>query len=698
LSKLRGLFLLSLLALSSFALGQEADLGVSKTGPEQSAADTDVMYTVTVFNGGPDDAAGITLNDPIPAGMTFVSADTAGAPGFVCSDPGVGSGGLVSCTGATLASGSSAVFVFVFHIGAGTPPGTFFTNIATVVSGADPNSENDSGVATTVTPFPPQTDVFAQKQGPSFAGPDTDVVYTLTVGNNGPDPATLSFEDTLPGTMTFVSLVQNSGPVLNCDTPAIGAGGTILCDALNYPAGSSSTFTLTGHIPAGTSSGTTYTNTVTVSAEEDDPTPANDSASTLTTVSATDVSVVKTGPANVNAGDITYTITVANAGPDSATSTQLFDPLPVDTTFVSLAQDNGPAALCSTPAVGDNGDVVCSWPALASGASAQFTLVIHSGSNSTVINTASVSSQTFDSDSSNDEDSVTTTVTPVADLSVLKDGPLTIPAGSNITYTVSVTNNGPSHASTVSVEDILAAGLTFVSADAPAGWSCVTPAVGANGTITCSAASLLEGETADFTFVVHLTSSATVGGTVSNTATVSTATSDSNSGNDSSTTQGTVTPALPTDVSISKTADSDNYVVGSTVTYTIVVTNTGTSDALDTVVTDTIPAGTTFESATSTQGSCSGTTTVTCTIGTLVPDASAMITLQVVLPNTPGTFVNTASVAISNGDSNPANDASTATILSSAQIAAIPTLSPFALALLGLAFSVAGFLALRGRL
>jgi uncharacterized repeat protein (TIGR01451 family) len=686
--------LISLLAVSSASLAQESDLAVTKTGPAQSAADTDVAYTVTVFNGGPDPAITVTLTDPIPPGMTFVSKDVTGAPGFGCTDPGVGSGGQVVCTGGTIASGGSAVFVFVFHIPAGTADGTFFTNIATSTSPTDPFDENDSGTATTNTPFPPQSDLFVLKSGPSSAGPDADVVYTITVGNNGPDaPATLHFSDTLPGAMTFMSLVQNSGPALNCTPVPVGSGGTITCGAASYPAGASSILTLTGHIPAGTPSGTTFTNTGTVSTKEDDPNPDNNSSETTLTVSATDVFVVKTGPTTAQAGNITYSITVTNGGPDVANTVQFYDPLPGGTTFVSFAQDGGATASCTQPEVGNNGTVVCNWLSLANGAVGQFTLVIFSGANTSITNTAFVTTQSFDTDPGNDQDSVTTSVTQVADLSIVKNGPATASAGSNISYDVTVTNAGPSNATTVSVTDTLEPGLTFVSASGPAGWSC-TPA---SGTITCNTATLLAGTTAPLTFVVHLTSSAAAGSMISNTAEVSAATSDPDSGDLSSTTTATVTPALPTDVSITKTTEDEDFVAGGTVPYTIVVRNNGTSDALGTEVTDTIPAGTTLQSATSTQGTCSGTPTVTCTIGTLAPGASATITLVVALPSTPGTFTNTANVTISNGDPNPLNNASTAAITSSA-IAAIPTLSPLALALLGAAFALTGLIALRGRL
>ena len=67
----------------------------------------------------------------------------------------------------------------------------------------------------------PQADIGVQKVGPDSAAPDTDVAYTITVNNSGPDAAdSVSLTDTLPGTMTFVSIMQNSGPAFTCSGAA----------------------------------------------------------------------------------------------------------------------------------------------------------------------------------------------------------------------------------------------------------------------------------------------------------------------------------------------------------------------------------------------------------------------------------------------------------------------------------------------
>src|SRR6185436_9143438 len=478
--KLRFLFfsLLFCLFATSVAFAQEADLVVVKTGPDTSAADTDVTYNVDVTNIGPDDSAPITLNDPIPAGMTFVSAAPPG-----CTTPSVGSGGTVTCAIATLTAGSTASFTFVFHIPPATPPGTTFTNIATASSVTDPTDENNSGVAVTSTPPPATGDMSILKNGPSTSGPDTDVVFTIDVSNLGPDAATtVNVSDTLPGNLTFVSLVNTGFAMDSCTPPGAGSGGTITCLSASFPFGPTATLTLTAHIPAGTPSGTTYNNQATVTADND-PEPANNTASAVVTVSSADVSVTKTGDATVTAGnDATYTIIVANGqGSDTATVT-LDDDLPPGTSFVSFTQDNGPPASCSTPLPGSTVGTISCGIVLPAATSAQFTLVLEAGNTTSITNTAEVSSNVFDTNPSNNSDSATTTVTPSADLGVSKSGPGTATAGANVSYTITVTNSGPSDATSVSLTDTLPPDLTLVSMTQNSG-----PAFSCAGT-TCTIA------------------------------------------------------------------------------------------------------------------------------------------------------------------------------------------------------------------
>jgi uncharacterized repeat protein (TIGR01451 family) len=109
------------------------------------------------------------------------------------------------------------------------------------------------------------------------------------------------------------------------------------------------------------------------------------------------------------------------------------------------------------------------------------------------------------------------------------------------------------------------------------------------------------------------------------------------------------------DLSVTKTASASSVDVGGQITYTIKVSNAGPSPATATTLTDALPSQVSFVSATGTAGSCSGSSTVTCNIGTLAAGASATVTI-VVNATTAGTATNTAKVSSALPDSNTANN------------------------------------------
>ncbi len=659
---------------------QSADLLVSKSGPASANAGTNVPYSVSVMNLGPDNATSITLTDPIPAGMTFVSVTQNGGPAFSCTFPAVGAGGTVSCTAGTLTSGSTATFTFVFQISLMTPPGTIFTNTATVMTATlDPNSENNSSIASTQTPPPPQSDLYVSKSGPASAGPNTNVTYLITAGNAGPDTAmSVSLQDTLPGNMTFVSLTQTSGPAFICSKPAVNSGGTVTCTIASLNAGVSASFSLVTQVPTGTPSGTSYANNASISSATADPNAENQVSGSITVVVVADVSATKTAsPTATAGGTVTYVVTATNGGPDQANNVALQDPLPGGVTFVSATQNSGPAGGCSTNTTGGTTTVFCSISALASGASAQFTIVgtIPSTATGTLNNTVTVSTDSYDSNLANNSATASTAVTTSADLAVTKSAPATAVTGANVTYTISLTNNGPSSASTVSLSDVLPAATTFVSSTQNSGpaFTCSTPSPGASGSITCTAATLVSGTTATFSFVVQIAASTPAGSVISNTASVSSSTSDPNAGNNSAT--ASTTTSVSSDVSVNKTSPATSA-AGSNITYTITVTNGGPSTATTLSLSDPLPANVTFVSESQTSGPAfvcatpgiGATGTITCTAATLAPGASSVFSLVVKLDPAVAsgtTTSNTAAISSGSADSNPANNSSTTTVTAS---------------------------------
>jgi uncharacterized repeat protein (TIGR01451 family) len=130
----------------------------------------------------------------------------------------------------------------------------------------------------------------------------------------------------------------------------------------------------------------------------------------------------------------------------------------------------------------------------------------------------------------------------VADLSVTNvDAPDPVGAGNNLTYTITVSNAGPDPAAATSLSDTLPAGTTFISLAPAGGWSCTTPTVGGVGTVSCSLASMNVGS-AVFTLTVSVGFSTS--GTVSNTAVITSSTSDPAPANNSATANTTVNPPM----------------------------------------------------------------------------------------------------------------------------------------------------------
>jgi uncharacterized repeat protein (TIGR01451 family) len=115
-----------------------------------------------------------------------------------------------------------------------------------------------------------------------------------------------------------------------------------------------------------------------------------------------------------------------------------------------------------------------------------------------------------------------------------------------------------------------------------------------------------------------------------------------------------------TDITITNNDSPDPVVVNNNLTYTITATNTGPDVATGVAINDPLPAGVSFVSATPSQGTCSGTSTVNCGLGSLASGASATVQI-VVTANTVTTLSNTATVSGIQPDPNGANNSATAT-------------------------------------
>jgi uncharacterized repeat protein (TIGR01451 family) len=640
-----------------------SDLSVTKTDfPDPVTAGNTLTYTITVTNNGAVPVGDVVLTDEVPDNTSFSSL--AGGP-RPCSTPDPGSGGTIECTIPSLGAGNHVTYTLKVAVLANVENGTTITNTASVGSSTntDPDSSNDSATATTTVQA--SADLSATNSDspdPVLAG--NDITYTIPFINNGPNSAhNVSFADTIPSGTEFVSIDAPSG--FDCSTSSVNAGGTVSCSGGTVDPAEGGQFVLTLRVLPSDAAGSMISDTATLGSSTPEANPGDESASASTTVNTqADVAVAKSGSPDAvpPTGEITYTIDVTNNGPSDASNVSMSDTLPPDTSFKSLDQDSGPVFSCTT-----GGVVTCTAATLAAGAKATFTLVVTVGANAngTITNAANVSTTTAESTGANNGDSASTQVQPQADLAVTKsDSPDPVTAGTDLTYTLGVKNNGPQDASNVTLSDALPAGTTFQSISAPAGFTCTTPAVGAGGNVSCTASTLANGASASFTLVVHVAADRANGSTLSNTASVSRDEADPNSANDSAT--STTSVGTSADLSTSVTDSPDPVNAGDVVTYHMQIHNGGPSDASQPRLTVPIPSGTTLIGAGQTDGSAfhctSNGTTVTCAAGSLANGGAAAIDMAVKTARSQtGTISVSPKASSSTSDPNGSNDASSET-------------------------------------
>ncbi len=330
-----------------------------------------------------------------------------------------------------------------------------------------------------------------------------------------------------------------------------------------------------------------------------------------------------------------YTITLTNAGPDDAEFVSLEDDLPAGTTFLSLSEPAG--WTCTTPPVGSDGIVSCSIDTLGV-TSEVFTLTVlfdvGLAPGTIVTNEATASSETAEGNAGDETGSASSMVgPPEADISLLKTGtPDFVPQDSDLTYTITVVNGGPGDAENLLLNDPLPAGVTFQSLTEPGGWSCMTPAVGGIGDVTCTAATLAPGN-AVFTLVVHVDPSLPTGTLLLNSATVSSSTPDPTP-EDGNATSFTTVGAQPQPAALAATKTvSGQTQPGGSIVYTVVLTNNGPGGQPDNPgaeLTDVLPPELVLTGASATSGTATATlatNTVTWS-GALAAGASVTITIQ----------------------------------------------------------------------
>ncbi len=493
--------------------------------------------------------------------------------------------------------------------------------------------------------------------------------------------------DTIPTGITIDSYTLNGW---SCGTPAPVVGPAVISCTRTVTSGAPLTFgssapsLVLNAIATIAGSHTNAAVLTTLNENVADPNLVNNVPRSTVTASdgpnAADVSLVKTADlATVPAGEVlTYSLEIVNTGPAASAS------ITVNDTFTGLINSGaGPTGqgyightitrqgvagviTCTNSASGGTSRVFsCTIPTLpvctATVDCPVIAVAVRPGGNGGVRgNTASaVSSTIADPNTVNNSGSVNVTVDPRADVTISKAAtPSPVPAGQAMTYTVAATNNGPSQAANVTISDTLPLGVRFMSATPSAGACSTTPTVNsittvANRFVVCNLTSINAAATRNVVIVVR-PSTATRGTAIENRAGVTTTTIESTvpgaTNNNTSRTDNVTNPSL--DILVNKFDSVDPLSVGDNTTYSLIITNSGPSDAENVVIRDTLPSGgLSYQSYNLPGGTCSTTPTVGAIGGELVCQldriaAGTSVTMTVAMRGeVKGIYTNRSNVA-----------------------------------------------------
>jgi uncharacterized repeat protein (TIGR01451 family) len=651
----------------------KCDLTVTNSGtPNPVTAGSDITYTQTVFNHGPSSCSTGTFTEATPTNTTFVSvaAVTTGGGTWTCPNA-----APVACTNPSVPPNSTVTITATYLVPAATAAGTIITDTATAASATDDTNPADNSATVTIgVTVAADADLSVTDTGsPNPVNAGQNITFSQTVTNAGPHAAsTITLTETLPVSApggistTFVSLAGPAG--WTCTTVA-----PYQCTIATLAANATANFTFVVTVPTTVAQASTITDTASVaSSVTTDPNPGNNSASASVLVAdSANLSITNSAsPVPVQAGaDITYTQVATNAGPSAATNASFTESTPPNTTFVQLTPIPTGWS-CILPVAGSSGTITCTNASFAVG-TASFPVVVKVAAGTTagtVINdTARINSSTTDPNSANNSATATDVVAGATQADLITTNtaaPTSLAAGSNVTYTQSVTNNGPvATTAPLTFTQTTPPNTNFQSITAPAGWTCVKPAVGATGTITCTdSGTLALNATANFTLVLQVAAGTPSGTNIAETATASAGNLVPNLTSNTATATVLVANANSADMAIVKTATpSPNVADGDILTYSLAVTNNGPATATNVIVTDTLPSAVTYESASSTAGTCSeADSVVTCLLGSMANAATATVTI-VTFAGAPGVVVNTATVSADQTDPNTNNNTSSET-------------------------------------
>ena len=659
------------------------DLSVTKSdSPDPVKAGEELFYTVTVTNDGPDTAVGVVVVDDLPDEVVYLS-DSAGCSydplqhRLTCPLTDIPSGGSRSFTIKTLVKPDAVV---------NEADGTLAIQNTVSVGSASVDTDTSNNTDTETTFVQDKADLRVTK----VCKPDDELpagetgTCTIYVDNLGPSSArdvVLTDTSVSDGEFTFGNITASQG---SCDPPA---NGVVRCELGDLAAASSTeTGRATVVIEVSATEDVDINDVADVTSATPDPNTANNQArDSISVMAVADLALVKTGPASAVAGtNMVYNLTLTNNGVSTAQGVVIEDNLPAGVTILSVAGSGG--ATCNAGVPGNPAQpTTCSFgtvspAALSNTRTMTITVKVLPGTRGVMHNDARVFSATFDDDLSNNLATVATDVTGSADLSITKlDSPDPVIAGNSLTYTIVVTNNGPSTAEDVTITDTLPAGTTFVSGVNGNGQQVC--ALVQSATVVCDLDDLEPGATATVYLTVQVEPSVPPG-TLTNTVQVASATSDPNPGNNTATEQTQVITSA--ELWLDKQATQRSGNPSPIVTYTLVVHNNagcetdaqssqspncgagGPSDAQNITVVDTLPLDPKKMIIQYLSPQCTyskATHKVTCTAAKVPAGATVTFVIEAQVQGSVGTITNTATVSSTTTDPVISNNTNAASLV-----------------------------------
>lgn len=622
------------------------------TNPDDAfVAGSPVYYRITTTNLGSADARNVHVVDEAPEGLTFASVtDLSGS--WSASPVTATNWHDFALQGGTMPVGESRAFVVRYET-ASTITGAVVNWAEASADNATSVRDKDDTNATKIVDL----GIEKSHEGDGPFTPGTTVSYTLKVTNHGPSSTSGDVEivDTLPAGLSYVAGSANATSTVTGRSqmsaePSLSGDGdrTLtwnLLEALDvFDVGQTVTVTFDVMIDPSLRAGTPLNNVATVDGPDDqtepDPDPHPNRATDLITTTGTTASMSVEKKVQNSSGDwgesaeliagtaAKWQVTVINEGP-SAAPVSLSDILPAGVSFVSVSgagwactEANGvPTGVCSYTAnngLHPVGEANATTIEIETMLAPELRPTQEPGVPA-LVNTAQISwSDDTTAGVQTARDTASVTIANDADLSIVKnvlsaaggdvvaEQPAPVTAGESVWYRLQVANLGASDASgPVVVTDTLPIGLTVTAGTSTVnGWTMKAEPVVAGsaqivtfslsgGQLAATAADAARGNAPVIEFEAQIDPAVADGETLVNSATVTSATPDSNPDNNAD--SADVLVMRSADLSITKshpTADDrDRVVIGEALPFLINVTNHGPSVSSGFTVTDTMPIG-----------------------------------------------------------------------------------------------------------